>query len=378
MSSVSPLRLALAGLAALALAMGIGRFAFTPVLPMMLAEGALSLGESGWLASANYAGYLAGALSAIGLRVRASTAIRAGLLLMALSTVAMGLAGHFTVWLVLRAVAGVASAWVLVFVSASILERLARAGRAELGGTVYAGVGLGIVAAGFACLALMAAGASSGAAWLVLGAASLALTFLFWKGLDAPSSTVPGETAQSPDLSRAELARLVLSYGAFGFGYIIPATFLPVMARQAIESPALFGWAWPVFGAAAAASTLAAARLARTLGYRGLWIASSLVMAFGVAAPLFIPGLAGILAAALCVGSTFVVITMAGLQEARRLAGDRARGLIAGMTSAFALGQIVGPLAASALVQWSGGFAPALVVAAALLAASAIALALRA
>lgn len=358
--------------------MGIGRFAFTPVLPMMLEEGRLDLLQSGWLASANYAGYLAGAVSAIGLRLRPGTAIRTGLLLMAVSTLAMGFTAHFSVWLALRTVAGVASAWVLVFVSASVLERLAHAGRAELAGTVYAGVGLGIVAAGIACLVLIAAGASSGAAWLVLGAASLALTFLLWKGLDVPSSTVPGDAAQSPDLSRGELARLVLSYGAFGFGYIIPATFLPVMAREAIESPALFGWAWPVFGAAAAASTLAAARLARTLGYRGLWIASGLVMAFGVAAPLFIPGLAGILAAALCVGSTFVVITMAGLQEARRLAGERARGLIAGMTSAFALGQIVGPLAASALVQWSGGFAPALVVAAALLAASAIALALRA
>lgn len=358
--------------------MGIGRFAFTPVLPMMLAERALTLGESGWLASANYAGYLAGALSAIRLRLPASTAIRAGLLLMALSTLAMGLAGDLAAWLVLRAVAGVASAWVLVFVSASILEWLARAGRAELGGTVYAGVGLGIVAAGLACLALMAAGASSGAAWLVLGGSSLALTVLLWTGFDAPSSSVPGETALGPRLPRAELARLVLSYGAFGFGYIVPATFLPVMAREAIESPALFGWAWPVFGAAAAASTLAAARLARTLGYRGLWIAASLVMAFGVVAPLSIPGLAGILAAALCVGSTFVVITLAGVQEARRLAGERARGLIAGMTSAFALGQIVGPVAASSLVAWQGSFAPALVGAAALLAGSAAALAWRA
>lgn len=358
--------------------MGIGRFAFTPVLPMMLEEGRLDLPRAGLLASANYAGYLVGALSAISLRLRPVTAIRTGLLVMAVSTLAMAFTAHFPAWVALRTLAGVASAWVLVFVSASVLERLARAGRAELGGTVYAGVGVGIIAAGGACLALMALRASSSAAWAWLGGASVALTLLLWKMLDAePAAAAPLPASGAAALPRAELARLVLSYGAFGFAYIIPATFLPVMAKETIGSPELFGLAWPVFGAAAAASTLGAAPLARPLGYRGVWIGASLVMAFGVVSPLLIAGLPGILAAALCVGSTFVVITMAGLQEARRLAGSRARVLIAGMTAAFALGQIAGPLAASALVQWSGGFTPALLFAAALLAASAMALSIR-
>ncbi len=168
--------------------------------------------------------------------------------------------------------------------------------------------------------------------------------------------------------------RLVICYGAYGFGYIIPGTFLPVMAKEVVADPVLFGWAWPVFGAAAVASTLLVARAAPLLTHRGAWAISSLVMAIGVVVPLVLPGLAGIFVAALCVGGTFVVVTMVGMQEARAVAGERARTLIAAMTSAFALGQIVGPLVAGYWVRATGGFSGALILASALLALSALAL----
>src|SRR4051812_8651007 len=132
---------ALVGLAALAVAIGIGRFAFTPILPMMQQDFGLSVSEGGWLASANYLGYLIGGLSAIGMRIRPATAIRTGLLAIGLSTLAMGLEHRFVLWIALRTLAGIASAWVLVFVSAWALERLAVLGRSDLSGAVYAGVG---------------------------------------------------------------------------------------------------------------------------------------------------------------------------------------------------------------------------------------------
>jgi predicted MFS family arabinose efflux permease len=142
------------------------------------------------------------------------------------------------------------------------------------------------------------------------------------------------------------MLQLVFCYGAFGFGYIIPATFVPVMAKQAIADPALFGWAWPVFGLTAAASTLLSAVWSRAGAYRRVWIVASAAMAAGVAAPVALPGLAGVLMAAIGVGGTFMVITMAGMQEAGRVAGAAAPALIGAMTAAFALGQIIGPLTA--------------------------------
>jgi MFS family permease len=177
---VNPWTSAWAGLAALAVALGIGRFAFTPVLPMMQDDFGLALAQAGWLASANYAGYLAGALSAIRARLPASRAIRGGLVVIGLSTLAMALQQPFLSWLALRFVAGMASAWVLVFVSAWSLERLALLGRPSLSGVVYAGVGTGIVIAGGGCLAVMELDAGSAGAWLALGAGSLLVTALIW------------------------------------------------------------------------------------------------------------------------------------------------------------------------------------------------------
>ncbi|MGH7944878.1 MAG: YbfB/YjiJ family MFS transporter [Opitutaceae bacterium] len=365
----SPAVVTLAGTGALAVAMGIGRFAFTPILPMMQDYSGLSVSEGGWLASANYAGYLVGALSAIVVRVRPAVAIRFALVLIGLSTLAMSLEDRFAVWIALRALAGIASAWVLVFVSAWALERLAQLGRPAMGGMVYAGVGAGISVAGGVCFVLMNIGARSADAWIVLGAAALVVTAAIWPFVAAgpPSATVETAAGAQSALPRAEFWRLVLCYGAFGFGYIIPATFLPVMGKEAVPDPLLFGSAWPIFGATAVASTLLAARMSRFLSHRGTWIAGNLAMALGVMLPVVANGLPAILIAAVFVGGTFMVITMAGMQEARRVAGARARTLMAAMTSAFAVGQIVGPISVSALTAATGGFAPALVVAASLL-----------
>jgi predicted MFS family arabinose efflux permease len=370
---------ALAGLAALAAAIGIGRFAFTPILPMMQADYGLRVTEAGWLASANYLGYLAGALSAIGMRIRPAAAIRAGLLAIGLSTLAMGAGQHFVLWIALRFVAGIASAWVLVYVSSWSLERLALLGRADLGGTVYAGVGTGIVVAGVICIAGMNLHASSTSAWLSMGLIAMAVAALLWPLLQAaPASSAAPAASVAPSAlwRRAEYRRLVLCYGAFGFGYIIPATFLPAMAKEIVADPRLFGWAWPVFGAAALVSTVFAAQLQHFLSDRAVWTAGHLLMAAGVVVPLIVGGLAGIMAAALLVGGTFMVVTMAGMQEARRVAGRDGpeRALMAAMTSAFAAGQILGPLIVSLLVRSTGSFAPALILAAVMLAQSAVSL----
>jgi predicted MFS family arabinose efflux permease len=367
---------ALAGLIALAVGMGIGRFAFTPILPMMQEDAGISIATGGWLASANYLGYLAGALSVIWWRIAAPVGIRVGLAAIGLTTLAMGLVQHLAVWLPLRALAGVASAWVLIYVSAWALDRLAALGRPALGNTVYAGVGTGIALAGGLCLALMRAGAGSARAWIVLGLLSIALAAVIWpafRGAAAPA-TSPATATERGIVWDRESLRLTLCYGAFGFGYIIPATFVPALAKQVIRDPAVFGWSWPLFGAAAMASTLVSAILRSSITNRRLWITSHLVMAVGVALPVVWSGIVPIMLAALFVGGTFMIITMVGMQEARSVGGVRATGLMAAMTSAFALGQIVGPVCVSLVVGAGGDVSAALVIASIALVVSAYAL----
>ena len=360
---------AMAGLAALAVAMGIGRFAFTPILPMMQQDSGVSLAAGSWLAASNYAGYLAGALFAGG-ALPPRRAMRAALLTIALVTFAMGVASGLAAWLVLRFVAGVASAWALVHVSSWCLERLALQGSARLAGVVYAGVGAGSAVAGVLCALLVPLGGSAAQAWFLLGILSLFAIGAVWPVLGAGARAHPSRAHAGGYRWTAEAVRLVACYGAYGFGYIIPATFVPVMAKAVLPDPRLFGWAWPIFGLTAAASTLLAARLSALMSDRQVWRWSALAMALGVASPVLMDGAVGIVLAAVLVGGTFVVITMAAMQEARRIAGARAAPLMGALTAAFAFGQIVGPLTVPLLVAL-GGFPAALLTASAVLALSA-------
>jgi len=355
-----------AGLLALAVAMGIGRFAFTPVLPMMQEDHGITLAQGGWLASANYVGYLAGALFAMRSPMRAQSAIRAGLLFISASTALAAMSPGFVELLALRFIPGFASALVLVYVSAWSLEILAAEGRPASGGIVFAGVGLGIVYAGLTCLVLGAGHSSSTLAWAALGASAFVATALIWPVLRAPAGVAP-PAHRSPGTTRDLWThwRLVYAHGAFGFGYIIPATFLPVMAKRVIADTAVFGWAWPVFGAAAAISTLVSGRLMAHYAPRRIWAFGLFVMALGVVVPVLVAGISGIIVSALAVGGTFMVVTMVGVQEARREAGADARTLIGAMVAAFAAGQVAGPFLVGAWAHVENGFAYALFVAAA-------------
>jgi MFS family permease len=368
-----PSIVALVGCIALGIAMGIGRFAFTPILPMMLEEAAVSVGEGGWLASANYLGYLLGALSAVTLPFRASTIIRAGLLVIGIATFCMGSVHGLAPWLVLRALAGVGSAWVLVFASAWALGKLTAAGRSGLRGAVFAGVGAGMAVAGFVCVGLGQRSAGSRMAWQGLGVIALAGTVAIWSAFRTGHEETGKRSGRDtrPFQWGFDSVRLVLCYGVFGFGYIIPATFVPAMARVLVKDPSLFGWAWPVFGIAAALSTLVAAATTRFVGNRRLWAMSQLVMALGVSAPVVWPTIGGVLAAALLVGGTFMVVTMAGMHEAQIVGGPHSTNLMAVMTAAFATGQIAGPLLVSFTVGPDADLSHPLLIASLLLVASA-------
>ena len=365
---VSPLRAAFVGLTALAIAMGIGRFAFTPLLPMMRDDGLVSIGGGGLLASVHFLGYLAGALSAAWLPASPRALMRASLLAIAAATAGMGLTDQFAVWALLRFLAGLCSAWTLVLISNHWVKQLTEAGRTDLHGWVFSGVGAGIALAGIGCVAMMATGLSSAPGWQIFGAVSLAAAALLFL-LVGPEIHIPAPVQAKSRPARSPLVwSVIAAYGATGLGYVIPATYLPVMAREFVQSPLVFGWSWPIFGAAAFASTLFAAGLYRRFSNRQIWIASQVVMAVGLVIPVLFGGILSIVVAGLCVGGTFMIITMAGMKEAHAIAPpeDVVRH-IAALTTAFAAGQMVGPLLAGALYELTQSFAPSLISTSAIL-----------
>ena len=362
------------GMLGLAAAMGIGRFAFTPLMPLMQAESSLTLAQGGWLAAANYAGYLAGALLCASANPNPGAAARAGLAVVALSTLAMGVTGDLQWWLIWRFVAGVASALVLVGISAWALARLACAERAYWAGWVFSGVGVGITFAGLLTLVIAVRGMAPSTGWLLLGAAATLILVLTWTHFSASQPAPTTSATMRTERFTADAWLLIGCYGIFGFGYIIPATYLPSLARHLLADPAVFGWTWPVFGAAAAMSTTIASLMLREAAPRRVWAISLIVMAAGVVAPVIAANAAMLVFAAIAIGGTFMVLTMAGLQEARRVAGNAPR-LIAAMTAAFAIGQLLGPVVVSITSSGERALYGPSIAAAVLLIASAIILA---
>jgi MFS family permease len=343
------------GLLSLASAMGIGRFSLTPIMPLMQHDAGLTVAQGGWLACANYIGYLAGALICIILSPPPAAAIRWGLAGTGLFTLAMGLTGSEPLWLAWRCLAGAASAFVLVGVSAWAMPILTHQGREAWSGRVFAGVGAGVAFAGLFGLAAALDAWGSRVSWIALGLVAAALAALLWTPLHDGGQTASSAIPQRHVLpGRAILA--AACYLAFGYGYIIPATFLPAMARGYIDNPAAFGLIWPVFGVAAAVSTLAASRLGRGLAPWQLWTRAQWVLAVGVLLPVLHVNVATLLLSAICVGGTFMIITMAGIKEALRLGGAPASLAVGVMTSAFAVGQILGPLTVSLLAGSGNGF----------------------
>jgi len=348
--SQRPLSAAIAasvGLAALAAAMGIGRFAFTPLFPLMQEQFGISLAQGAWLATANYLGYLVGSVASFVLTPNAGRSARWGLLVVACSTLAMGSTESLSWWFALRLLAGIASAFVLVGVSAWALVQLTSQQRAGLTGFVFSGVGLGICFAGLVTLVAASHGLGPADAWFSLGVVAAGVAVIAWRPLAIGTQVESARESFRPPLDRSAWI-LVGCYGAFGFGYIIPATFIPAVARSLVNDPRVFGWSWPLFGLAAAISTIAVAAIFRLAAPRKVAGWSLVVMAVGVLVPIVHLSLAALAISAVCVGGTFMVMTMAGVQEARRIAQGSATKLVSAMTGAFAVGQFAGPILVSA------------------------------
>jgi MFS family permease len=370
--AAGPWAIALAGAISLAVAMGIGRFAFTPLLPMMLAERSIDLHAASWLASANYLGYLAGALLCtfqpwIWARaawlppINAPLMVRGGLVATGLLTLGMALPWPAT-WPVLRFAAGVASAVVFVYTSGWCLAQLAKLGASATGGAMYTGPGAGIVISGLFVGVLIAWHGSAASGWLVFGALSFALTATVWRTFrSAPAtSAAASATAASadplpaPHHGRAEIGWLTFAYGLAGFGYIITATFLPVIARGALPGSPWLDFFWPIFGFGVIVGALFATRLRVSGDLRLLLAGTYAVQALGIGASLASPTLAGFAIGSLLLGLPFTMITFFAMQEVRRLRPTNAASMMGLLTAMYGIGQIVGPPLAAQMLRLTG------------------------
>jgi predicted MFS family arabinose efflux permease len=368
-------RISLSCAVVLAVALGVGRFAFTPLLPLMLRSGAIDIQYGGWLASANYAGYLLGALSCAAIRVDHGRMVRFALAATIVLTCAMGIVDAFWAWTVIRFIAGAVSAWAFVFASQWGLRRLAALNSHAFAGVIYTGPGVGIVATGLMGAAASAFGVTAPEMWIGFGLCSGIAAMLVWMTFKGQQHPIAGSASHfanpASSSSHAESTWLIGLYGLAGFGYIITATFLPVIARQALPGSSWPDLFWPVFGMALIAGSLIAARLPLSWDNRLLLAGCYFIQAAGIMLGIVFPTAAGLGFGSLLLGLPFTAITLFAMREARRLRGDASAGLMGYATGAYGLGQIAGPLVAAPIAEHTGSFSAALWIAVAALAGGA-------
>jgi predicted MFS family arabinose efflux permease len=345
------------GAAGLGAAMGIGRFVYTPILPLMTTQAALSPQAAGTLATANYVGYLAGALAgtASPRLARSPVAWRTSLAVLVASLAAMPLQSNITGWLLLRTVAGFTSAVVFVIAVNWMLDHLPP----HLPGWGFGGVGIGIALSGALALTMPAEAGWRGAWWTAAAlAAVLGAGAWTMRGRSGPGAGDPPASAPSSRRANRWFAVLFVSYTLEGIGYIIAGTFLVAAIKQN-SSGWLGNGAWLFVGLAAVPSAALWAWLCARWSHPPLLVGALLLQAFGIALPALTPGPVAAVIGAILFGGTFIGVSTMALAAGRLLGFPAA---VALLTSGYSVGQILGPIAVTPLLRQ--GFSHALLAAA--------------
>ena len=357
------------GICGLVLTVGLARFAYTPLLPLMQAQAGLSDAAGGWLAATNYLGYMSGALLAAWIdsaRLRHGL-YSTGLWLTLLITALMGLSANPWLWALSRYLGGLCGAAGMLLGSGLVLNWLMRHGRRPELGLHFMGIGFGIVVSALGAMAMARLDWNWALQWH--GFAALGLAFLVpawaWGPPVPPAGQSVGGAAAAP--SRRWMGLMIASYFCAGWGFVISATFtVAIVERQ----PLLAGqgpWAWLLVGIASLPAVFLWDRIARRLGELAALLIAFGLQALSVLLPALSGGLAAALAGALLYGATFIgIVSMTLALVGRRSPGNPGKAM-ARLTLSYGVAQISAPALAGSMAQSSGSYRGALWLTAAVL-----------
>ncbi|MFJ8258358.1 YbfB/YjiJ family MFS transporter [Peribacillus asahii] len=356
------------GIFSLMIAMGIGRFAYTPILPLMQKELSFSNTVAGYLASSNYAGYLLGAIlaGAIPLKQYRTISLRISLIISIFTTALMGLTYSYLLWNVLRFLSGVASAYVFVLSSGIVLDKLATTNKTNWSGLFYGGVGFGIFLSSLIIPILNQAFQWEGT-WIGLAVVSGILAFFVWIWFNDTSSIVETKNKQETFIQVPPtkwLPWLTVAYGLEGLGYIVTGTFIISIAEKTSSFHNHATLVWMMVGLAAIPSCLIWSVLSKKWGYVKPLVLAMTLQSIGIAMPAFWISQTSFVISALLFGATFMGITTLATTLGRQINPSNSSRTIGNLTAIYAIGQLIGPTLAGVLSSFTHNFNAALVGAA--------------
>ena len=333
------------GLCAVLVGIGLGRFAYTPLIPALIDEGWFSPSDAAYLGAANLAGYLAGALSArwLARRVPLPLVLRVALLAATAAFFACSVPAAFAWFFVWRFTAGWTGGVLMALGASAAVAGAPPARRGLAGGVVFTGVGLGIALSGTLMPLLLRAGLT--AAWIGLGLLSLLLTAIAWNGWPkAGAAPAGGRKTAVPFASvRWMLLALFAVYALDAAGSVPHMIFLvDFVARglgRGIDVGARY---WTLFGLGALVGALLAGRMADRIGFAMALRVALLVQAAAVVLLSATTASAALAVSSIAVGMFVpgvVPLVLGRVQELVGHDGDAQRAAWSLATAAFALGQ---------------------------------------
>ncbi|MBM7610389.1 MFS family permease [Lysinibacillus composti] len=345
------------GVLLLVVAMGISRFAFTPILPFMRNDEGVTFEAAGYLASSNYIGYFIGALGAGFVNRSKKGFLIINILLNILSILIMGLTHSFWLWIILRLIAGVTAGYIFVLTSSIIMDYLASHSLSRWSGFLFSGIGLGIAVSGL-LVPFIESSYSWEGTWISLGLLSALLfvtTIVLWRQITVHDS-VKIEKSKETRIFQGLMPWLVLAYGLEGLGYIITGTFLVDIIYN-IESLRVYAsYSWVVVGIAAApAAPLWMAMISKFSTVK-LLSAAYILQVIGIVLPVFSQTAWSVLLSAFLFGFTFVGIVSLSTAYARELFPKQSGTVVSILTTVYALGQIIGPIFASSFEAYFNSY----------------------
>lgn len=340
------------GILLLVIAMGISRFAFTPILPYMRQDVGFSFQEASYLASSNYIGYFIGAIWAGFLYKRRKDILIWSVVINVLSVLLMGIVDFFTVWLVLRLIAGITGGLIFVLTSSVIMDYLAHHALAKWSGYLFSGIGLGIALSGL-IVPFLAERVLWTGAWIGLGILSaifVVCIHILWRPVEVPELKKIEKTADTR-VVKGFMLWLIVAYGFEGLGYIITGTFLVDIIHHIPALMDYAGYSWVVVGLAAVPSAPIWTVLLEKTSAITLLVSAYSLQIIGILLPVFSQTVSSVLLSSFLYGLTFVGIVTLTTAYARKRYPQQSGVVVSLLTSVYAFGQIIGPLFAGEIVS---------------------------
>ena len=349
--------LILTGIAALTIAVGIGRFSYTPILPYMISELNLTTTEAGLIASSNYLGYLLGSL--IPIFPQFPKNIRSifiySIFISIISLFAMGLTNTFEVFILIRFIHGIFSAFVLILGTSLIVSHVQKKGKIFLGTAHFSGVGLGMALSAIVVSYLGFLNFTWDELWFSIGILAIILSFQIIKFTPIQKAEVK-YNLKSKNKTNLGFSLITISYGLYGFGYVAFGTFISTMSRLTPGLEKTEPYVWFVVGVTGIPSVFFWNWFGSKIGNDiGLFLAN-LILGLGVLFSVLINNEFGIFISCILFGLSFVPITSMCLLEGQKRFSGSFIVSTAILTFSFSIGQMIGPYLSGLLTDYYNSF----------------------